>query len=91
MKITISHDQSSIDPSATYSDEQFPAVQASLEAEYAKAIAAEYPGAEIEFTNPYNPTYSVRVTGTGLDDPSMIEGRVQEITEAVWSAGNFWL
>ena len=91
MKITISHDQDSIDPATTYSDEQFPAVQKSLESAYEKAIHAEYPDAEIEFTSPHNPMYGIRVNGTGLDDPSEIEFRLQEITESVFSTGNFWL
>ena len=38
MKITISHDQDSIDPSATYSDEQFADVRKALESEYQDAI-----------------------------------------------------
>ena len=89
MKITISHTQSSIDPSATYTDEQFPNVLESLESEYEKAILAEYPDAEIEFKNE-DSTYSVRVTQTGLDDPSEIEDNVQRICESVFETGNFW-
>lgn len=88
MKITISHDQSSIDPSATYSDEQFPAALAALEAEYRAALLAFYPDAEIEFRHGGD-TYSIRVTGTGLDDPSAIEGNIQSIAEAVFEIGNF--
>ena len=90
MKITISHDQSSIDPSATYSDEQFVEVRKALEAEYEKALEAEYPGVEIEFKESSD-TYSIRVTGTGLDDPSEIEYNVQSICETVYETGNFWI
>lgn len=89
MKITISHDQSSIDPSATYSTEQFEQVCESLETEYAAALAKEYPDAEIEFRNSSD-TYSVRITETGMDDPREIEDNVQRICEAVFETGNFW-
>jgi hypothetical protein len=90
MKITISHTQSSIDPSGTYSDEEFPAVRKALESEYQTALLAEYPEAEIEFLNE-DSTYGVRVTGTGLDDPREIEETVQGICEGVFETGNFWV
>lgn len=89
MKITISHDISSIDPSATYSDEQFVEVLEALESEYENAILAEYPEAEIHFQDSSD-TYSIRVTTTGLDDPSEIEHNVQSICESVFETGNFW-
>lgn len=90
MKITISHEQDSIDPSATYSEEQFVEVRKALEAEYKKAILAEYPEAEIDFSGT-DTTYAIRVTGTGMDDPSEIEDNVQSICESVFETGNFWL
>lgn len=90
MKITISHDQGSIDPSATYSDEQFAEVRKALEAEYEKAILAEYPESEIDFIGT-DTTYAIRVTGTGMDDPSEIEENVQSICERVFETGNFWI
>jgi hypothetical protein len=90
MKITISHDQDSIDPSATYSDEQFVEVRKALEAEYEKAILAQYPEAEIDFGGT-DTTYAIRVTETGMDDPSDIEDNVQSICEGVFETGNFWL
>jgi hypothetical protein len=89
MKITISHDQDSIDPSATYSDEQFADVRKALEAEYEKAIHAEYPEAEIDFSGT-DTTCAIRVTGTGMDDPSGIEDNVQGICERVFETGSFW-
>lgn len=90
MKITISHDQDSIDPSATYSDEQFVEVRKALEAEYEKAILAEYPEAEIDLGGT-DTTYAIRVTETGMDDPSEIEDNVQSICETVFETGDFWL
>ena len=90
MKITISHDQDSIDPSATYSDEQFAQVRNALEAEYEKAILTEYPEAEIDFSGT-DTTYAIRVTCTGMDDPSEIEENVQHICETVYETGNFWM
>jgi hypothetical protein len=90
MKITISHTQSSIDPSGTYSDEEFPAVRKALESEYQAALLAEYPDAEIEFVDA-DTTYSIRVTSTGLDDPRDIQDTVQGICEGVFETGNFWV
>ena len=90
MKITIRHDQNSIDPSATYTDEQFPQVQASLEREYTKAILAEYPDAEIEFEDSAD-IYCLIVKTSGLDDPSEIEDNIQRITETVFETGLFWI
>lgn len=90
MKITISHDQDSIDPSANYSDEQFAEVCKALEAEYQKAILAEYPEAEIDFSGT-DTTRSILVTETGMDDPSGIEDNVQGICERVFETGNFWI
>jgi hypothetical protein len=90
MKITISHTQSSIDPSGTYSDEEFPAVRKALESEYEAALLAVYPDAEIEFVDA-DTTYSIRVTGTGLDDPREIEENVQNLCERIFETGNFWI
>ena len=90
MKITIRHDQSSIDPSATYTEEQFAQVKESLEREYTKAIHAEYPDAEIEFEESTD-TKSIVVKTSGLDDPSEIEDNIQRITETVFETGLFWL
>jgi len=90
MKITIRHDQSSIDPSATYTDEQFGEVKESLEREYTKALLAEYPDADIEFEDSSH-TKSIVVKTAGLDDPSEIEDNILRITETVDEAGLFWL
>lgn len=90
MKITIRHDQSSIDPSATYTDEQFAQVKESLEREYTTALLAEYPDAEIEFEESTD-TKSIVVKTSGLDDPSEIEDNIQRITETVFETGLFWL
>lgn len=90
MKITIRHDQSSIDPSATYTDEQFAQVKDSLEREYTKSLLAQYPDAEIEFEDSRD-TKSIVVKTAGLDDPIEIEDNIQRITETVFEAGIFWL
>jgi hypothetical protein len=90
MKITISHTQDSIDPSATYTDEQFEEVLKNLESEYEKAILAAYPGVNINF-NGSDSTYEIRVTETGMEDPSEIEASVQDICEWVFETGNFWI
>jgi hypothetical protein len=88
MKITISHDQTTIDPSATYSEAEFADVQKQLETEYKRAIRAEYPEAEIDFAGT-DTTYSIHVTG--LDDPREIEADIQRICEEVFETGLFWI
>jgi len=90
MKITIRHDQSSIDPSATYTDEQFSEVKESLEREYTKALLAKYPDAEVEFEDSTD-TKSIVVKTSGLDDPSEIEDNIQRITATVFETGMFWI
>lgn len=90
MKIIIRHDQNSIDPSATYTDEQFAEVKKSLEREYTKSIIAEYPDAEVEFENSTD-TNCLVVKDTGLDDSSDIHFNIQRITETVFETGLFWL
>ena len=90
MKITIRHDQSSIDPSATYTEEQFAQVKESMEREYKKAILAEYPDAEIKFENSMD-TYSIVISDSNLEDPSEIHFNIQRITGTVFEAGMFWV
>lgn len=51
MKITISHCQATVDPSATIPDSAFPAFLAALEQQYTAAIKAEYPDADVWFMN----------------------------------------
>ena len=90
MKITIRHDQSSIDPSATYTEEQFSKVKDLLESQYTQSILAEYPDAEIEFEESTD-TYCLAVKNSGLDDPSEVHFDIQRILETVFEAGNFWI
>jgi hypothetical protein len=90
MKITIRHNHSSIDPSATCTEEQFARVKKSLERDYTKSIIAEYPDAdaEIEFEESTD-TKSIVVKTSGLDDPSEIEDNIQRITETVFETGQY--
>ena len=90
MKIIISHTQSNIDPSSTYSGEAFPTVLAGLESEYSAALKITYPDAEIEFIDS-DDTYSVKIGGTGTDDPSEIEDDVSRICSDVFETGRFWI
>lgn len=89
MKVTISHTQSSIDPSGTYSDEEFPAVRKALEKAYGEAILAVFPLLDIEFRDE-DTTYSVRFDGTG-QEAEELEVIVQEICETVFETGDFWI
>ena len=84
MKITISHDPSTIDPSAIYSDELYAEVQERLENEYIIALTKAYPEAEIEFGN--DTTYGVKVTNADKD----VRYDVQVICESVFETGLFW-
>ena len=84
MKITISHNSASIDPSAVYSEELFAEVQERLESEYTKAILAQYPDAEIDFNNDDNGEIKI----TNADDDVRYD--VQTICETVFETGLFW-
>jgi len=90
MKITISHDASSIDPTATCGEEQFARVKAALEAEYEAAILKEYPDADVDCGG-YDTTCSIRITGTDIYDPSEIRADIQRICEEVFETGMFWV
>jgi len=90
MKIIIRHDQNSIDPSATCTDDQFPQIKSALEREYTKAILSEYPDADIDFEDS-NDTHWLVVKNSGLDDPSEIHFNIQRITETVFETGLFWI
>lgn len=87
MNIIIRHDETSVDPSATYTAEQFEQVITALEAEYEKALRAEYPDADIEFER-RDDTYSLVVRGT---EDQEVQYDVQRILETVFETGNFWL
>lgn len=87
MKITIIHDESSIDPHATYTPEEFAAVRESLERECTKELLKAFPHATVYFESGSGPvTYCLRVEG-GEEHISA----VQTILEDVWATGNFWL
>jgi len=90
MKITISHDASSIDPTATLSDEMFAEVKAALDAETEAAILKAYPEAEVDCGG-YDTTCSIRVTGTDMDDQGEIRADIQRICEEVYETGMFWV
>ena len=91
MKIKITHDQNSIDPSATYSDEQLLTVESALEVEYEAALRKLFPNAEIEFSYGDSDGKDIVVTDTGLDAPYDIEDDVQRMCESVFETGNFWV
>lgn len=92
MKITISHDQDSIDPNATYSDKDFVAVRETLESHYEAALMGAYPTAEIDFSGT-DTTYGVRVTD--LEDNysrnTIHEDWINHILGDVYDTGLFWL
>jgi hypothetical protein len=89
MKITIRHNQSTIDPNATVSDADFPRVKASLEAAYTVAIQSEYPGAEVQFED--SDDFRCLVVEDADDDYIDIEHDVQRTLEIVYDTGLFWI
>ena len=89
MKITIRHTQASIDPSATYSDEQFPEVREALENEYSAALLKRFPDAEIEF-EVSDDAHALAVSDYD-DADGDLEIEVQRILELVFETGSFWL
>ena len=92
MTITVKHDQSSIDPSAEYTDEKFESVIEQLETQYAVALCKEFPDADMEFVRESD-TYGHKIEFSGGLDYSeecAIKIRVQDILETVFEVGNFW-
>ena len=94
MKITITHDQASIDPSATYSDADFSAVRKAYEQELETQLTDAYPNAEVVFIDGSD-TYSVRVDlgGKSLNPSEIyeIEDDVLHIVSDVYANGDFWV
>lgn len=93
MKLTIRHDQNSIDPSATYTEEQFAEVLAALENQYREAILAEYPDAEIAFEDSADTNWLVikNSNAESFSEEQQIEDNIQRLTESVFEAGIFWI
>ncbi len=87
VEITIRHDQNSIDPGATCSDEQFERDIDSLENEYRREIKNVFPDAEVDFERGDYCGASISIKG--LDDED--EREVQSICETVYETGNFWI
>jgi hypothetical protein len=88
LKITKTHDQNSIDPSAQYSDDDFAIVLDNLEREYERAILAQYPDAEIDFE--HRDMGGIEIWG--IDDPDGdIAHDVQDICASVFETGLFWI
>tara|TARA_R110000796_G_scaffold173868_1_gene290835 strand:- start:22610 stop:22888 length:279 start_codon:yes stop_codon:yes gene_type:complete len=92
MKITISHDQASIDPSGIYSDADFATVKAALEDLYRKALLDEYPSAEIDFSGT-DSTYAVKVEelADNYAQNYIHEAFVNVTLSEVFEDGAFWL
>jgi hypothetical protein len=89
MKIIIRHTQSSVDPSATYSDSDFPEVLKSLETAYESELRKDFPEAEIEFEE--NDGVPIQISGIEDYEEYVEAGdRVQYICETVYETGNFW-
>jgi len=86
MKITIYHNQNTIDPAGLCSDDDFSDVMASLEAEYTRELLVAFPKAELEFVHEDN-IYSHTRSGFSQEDEGY---EVQHIMETVYEAGNFW-
>ena len=82
MNVTITHNQASIDPAATISDEAWPGFLAKLERDISAAIVAEYSDASVRFV-------AAEPCGNGVDidggDPSGdIAWEISEIINRVW-------
>lgn len=90
MTITIKHNQNSIDPSATYTDEQFEEVIDSLETEYERELKKAFPQVEVEFERSDYCGKAITVSDAELDDQSEIEDNAQRICELVFETGLFW-
>jgi hypothetical protein len=90
MKIIMRHDQSSIDPSGIYSDEDFETVIERLEDACEHEIKKSYPDAEIEFERSDWCGKEIEVRHQGINDPSDDEDEISAIVEKVFETGAFW-
>jgi hypothetical protein len=81
MKIIITHNQSTIDPSGTIPDKAFPAVRNALEYQYRLDILETFPEATVDFLTGDDPI-SIRVS----DDPDgTLAEDVQRLTALAYS------
>ena len=93
MKITISHDQSSIDPSGAYSDEDFKTVKAAYEKELEFEILKAFPKAEIVFACGGDCCIKVEFPEHWVEPMEIweLEDEITNIVADVYATGNFWL
>lgn len=87
MKITITHSQETIDPSATVSDADFPRIINALEKQYRDAIADQWPSAAVDFVRATPAGNGVRVIGA---EDYNTEFDVVRTLEQVYETGLFW-
>ena len=90
MKITLKHDQNSVDPSATCTDAQFETTIEALEQEYTTEIKKTFPHAQIDFSRGDFCGKSIEISGVDLPALYDVEDEVQAICEGVYEKGNFW-
>ena len=93
MKITITHDQSTIDPSETYSEEDFRLVKAAYEKELEVEILKAFPKAEIVFACGGDCCIKVEFPEHWVEPMEIweLEDEITNIVADVYATGNFWL
>ena len=87
MNLTIQTSQSSLDPTATVSDSDFPTVLAAYQKELDFEIHKHYPSAEIEHVEEDG---NWTLSGYDQDDRDDVHRHLQDIMESVYETGNFW-
>ncbi len=93
MKITINHDQCSIDPSGTYPDRDFQLVKAAYEKELEVEISKAFPKAEIVFVCGGSRCIKVEFPEHWVEPMEIweFEDEITNIVADVYATGNFWL
>jgi hypothetical protein len=91
MKITITHNQASINPGATVPDYKIHGIIRNLEAEYTAALLTDYPQAEVEFIDADRCDYGLDIDGVDGDEYDETRREVQAILERVYETGTFWV
>ena len=90
MKITLWHDQYSLDPNGTVPEEEIDSVMNRVEELYQAALLKEWPEAEVDFRREDTLRDSIEVDGVDWETYDEVVWEASLILSAVYEAGEFW-